>query len=286
MIPSPNITVLGAGQMGQGIAHISALAGFNTRLYDKDKSTLEAAMAAVEQTLSKGVELGKITNADRVRTLERLTPAMTVEHGVEDAGLVIEAIPEDINLKKDLFRQVADSVPEETVLASNTSSLSITEIASGIPSPDRVVGMHFFNPPHIIKLLEVIRGEKSASEIVDRVCEIGRQLDREVVLISDSPGFASSRLGVVLGLEAIRMLEQGVASAADIDAAMVHGYRHPIGPLRLTDLVGLDVRLAIAQYLHEKLGSSQFEPPKLLQEMVRDGLLGKKSGKGFYCWKE
>ncbi len=286
MIPSPNITVLGAGQMGQGIAHISALAGFNTRLYDKDKSTLEAAMAAVEQTLSKGVELGKITNADRVRTLERLTPAMTVEHGVEDAGLVIEAIPEDINLKKYLFRQVADSVPEETVLASNTSSLSITEIASGIPSPDRVVGMHFFNPPHIIKLLEVIRGEKSASEIVDRVCEIGRQMDREVVLISDSPGFASSRLGVVLGLEAIRMLEQGVASAADIDAAMVHGYRHPIGPLRLTDLVGLDVRLAIAQYLHEKLGSSQFEPPKLLQEMVRDGLLGKKSGKGFYCWKE
>lgn len=286
MIPSPNITVLGAGQMGQGIAHISALAGFNTRLYDKDKSTLEAAMAAVEQTLSKGVELGKITNADRVRTLERLTPAMTVEHGVEDAGLVIEAIPEDINLKKDLFRQVADSVPEETVLASNTSSLSITEIASGIPSPDRVVGMHFFNPPHIIKLLEVIRGEKSASEIVDRVCEIGRQMDREVVLISDSPGFASSRLGVVLGLEAIRMLEQGVASAADIDAAMVHGYRHPIGPLRLTDLVGLDVRLAIAQYLHKKLGSSQFEPPKLLQEMVRDGLLGKKSGKGFYCWKE
>ncbi len=286
MIPSPNITVLGAGQMGQGIAHISALAGFNTRLYDKDKSTLEAAMAAVEQTLSKGIELGKITNADRARTLERLTPAMTVEHGVEDAGLVIEAIPEDINLKKDLFRQVADSVPEETVLASNTSSLSITEIASGIPSPDRVVGMHFFNPPHIIKLLEVIRGEKSASEIVDRVCEIGRQMDREVVLISDSPGFASSRLGVVLGLEAIRMLEQGVASAADIDAAMVHGYRHPIGPLRLTDLVGLDVRLAIAQYLHEKLGSSQFEPPKLLQEMVRDGLLGKKSGKGFYCWKE
>ncbi len=286
MIPSPNITVLGAGQMGQGIAHISALAGFNTRLYDKDKSTLEVAMAAVEQTLSKGVELGKITNADRARTLERLTPAMTVEHGVEDAGLVIEAIPEDINLKKDLFRQVADSVPEETVLASNTSSLSITEIASGIPSPDRVVGMHFFNPPHIIKLLEVIRGEKSASEIVDRVCEIGRQMDREVVLISDSPGFASSRLGVVLGLEAIRMLEQGVASAADIDAAMVHGYRHPIGPLRLTDLVGLDVRLAIAQYLHKKLGSSQFEPPKLLQEMVRDGLLGKKSGKGFYCWKE
>ncbi len=286
MIPSPNITVLGAGQMGQGIAHISALAGFNTRLYDKDKSTLEAAMAAVEQTLSKGVELGKITNADRARALERLTPAMTVEHGVEDAGLVIEAIPEDINLKKDLFRQVADSVPEETVLASNTSSLSITEIASGIPSPERVVGMHFFNPPHIIKLLEVIRGEKSASEIVDRVCEIGRQMDREVVLISDSPGFASSRLGVVLGLEAIRMLEQGVASAADIDAAMVHGYRHPIGPLRLTDLVGLDVRLAIAQYLHEKLGSSQFEPPKLLQEMVRDGLLGQKSGKGFYCWKE
>ncbi len=286
MIPSPNITVLGAGQMGQGIAHISALAGFNTRLYDKDKSTLEAAMAAVEQTLSKGVELGKITNADRARALERLTPAMTVEHGVEDAGLVIEAIPEDINLKKDLFRQVADSVPEETVLASNTSSLSITEIASGIPSPDRVVGMHFFNPPHIIKLLEVIRGEKSASEIVDWVCEIGRQMDREVVLISDSPGFASSRLGVVLGLEAIRMLEQGVASAADIDAAMVHGYRHPIGPLRLTDLVGLDVRLAIAQYLHKKLGSSQFKPPKLLQEMVRDGLLGKKSGKGFYCWKE
>ena len=286
MIPSPNITVLGAGQMGQGIAHISALAGFNTRLYDKDKSTLEAAMAAVEQTLSKGVELGKITNADKAQTLERLTPAMTVEHGVEDAGLVIEAIPEDINLKKDLFRQVADSVPEETVLASNTSSLSITEIASGIPSPDRVVGMHFFNPPHIIKLLEVIRGEKSASEIVDQVCEIGRQMDREVVIISDSPGFASSRLGIVLGLEAIRMLEQGVASASDIDAAMVHGYRHPIGPLRLTDLVGLDVRLAIAQYLHEKLGSSQFEPPKLLQEMVRDGLLGKKSGKGFYCWKE
>ena len=147
MIGSTNITVLGAGQMGQGIAHISALAGFNTRLFDKDQSTLEVAMAAVEQTLSKGVELGKITNADRARTLKRLTPAMTVEDGVEGAGLVIEAIPEDINLKKDLFRRVADSVPGGTVLASNTSSLSITEIASGIPSPDRVVGMHFFNPP-------------------------------------------------------------------------------------------------------------------------------------------
>ncbi|MDP6949966.1 MAG: 3-hydroxyacyl-CoA dehydrogenase family protein [Arenicellales bacterium] len=280
------IGVIGAGQMGRGIAYVSALSGFDTRLFDPDRAALKEALSGIEQTLEKGIQLGKISDAEKAKTLEHLTGVATVEQAVTDADLVIEAIPEDLSLKKDLFIRIAAVTPQETILASNTSSLSISQIASDVPNPERVVGMHFFNPPHIVKLLEVIRGDCSVEAVIGRVSQIGRQMGREVVVINDSPGFASSRLGIALGMEAIRMVEQGVASPADIDAAMVHGYRHPVGPLRLTDMVGLDIRLAITRYLHQTLGEPQFRPPQLLEDMVQNGLLGKKSGQGFYCWSK
>jgi 3-hydroxybutyryl-CoA dehydrogenase len=198
---------------------------------------------------------------------------------------VIEAVIEDLALKRRLFADVERAAPAGALLASNTSSLSIGEIAAGMQAPGRLVGMHFFNPVHLMKLVEVVTHEtRASSEPVERAVAFARQLGKEPIVVRDSPGFASSRLGVVLGLEAMRMLEQGVASAEDIDKAMELGYNHPMGPLKLTDLVGLDVRLAIAEYLFATLGRAQYEPPTILRDKVKRGELGKKTGKGFYTW--
>jgi 3-hydroxybutyryl-CoA dehydrogenase len=205
---------------------------------------------------------------------------------VADADLVVEAIPENLGLKRDLFTRLDAMAPKNAVLATNTSSLPVHAIASATGRPQRVVGMHFFNPVHLMPLLEVVRAEETAPEVVDLVVEVGRRLGKEPIVVRDSPGFASSRLGVVLGLEAIRMVEEGVASPEDIDKAMTLGYRHPMGPLRLTDLVGLDVRLAIAEHLQRELGSEGFRPPALMRRMVEEGKLGKKTGQGFYRWDE
>ena len=190
-----------------------------------------------------------------------------------------------MDLKLNLFRRLDEVVPDSCILATNTSSLSVTEIAAATRRPERVVGMHFFNPPHIMKLLEVVRGYRTSDPTVDRAAELGRRMGKEIIVVADSPGFATSRLGVALGLEAIRMLEEGVASAEDIDRAMELGYRHTMGPLKLTDLVGLDVRLSIAEYLHQELGMEQFRPPRLLKKMVMAGKLGRKSGEGFYRYE-
>jgi len=279
-----NLTVLGAGAMGHGIAQVAAQSGYQTTLFDIDAGVLEGAVEQIAGNLAKAVAKGKISDDDAEAARGRLRTTIELNEAVSEAGLVIEAVPERMALKKELFAQVEAAAPKDALLGSNTSSLSLTEIAAGVTDPSRVVGLHFFNPPYILKLLEIVRAEQTSDQTLARARDYGERMGREMVVVSDSPGFATSRLGLVLGLEAIRMVEQGVASPEDIDRAMELGYRHPMGPLRLTDLVGLDVRLSIAEYLHRELGGEQFRPPPLLRRMVRAGKLGKKSGEGFYRW--
>jgi len=277
------IAVIGTGTMGRGIAYLSAIAGYDTVIHDVEVGALDAAMASIESTLRKGVEKGKVTESAASEALSRIHLASELEPAVSGADLIVEAVPEIFDLKKDLFAQADLFCGEETILASNTSSLSISKLASNVERRDRFVGLHFFNPPHAMKLVEIVRGERTSDETVDEVRAVAVKMGKEPIVVRDSPGFASSRLGVAIGLEAMRMLEEGVASAADIDRAMELGYNHPMGPLRLSDLVGLDVRLGIAEYLASALGP-RFEPPRLLREMVAQGKLGKKTGEGFYKW--
>jgi len=286
-MPVPTIgkvAVIGAGTMGHGIAQVAAMAGHEAVLCDVDAAQLQRALARIEATLDKGVRLGKVAESARDGALARLTGAATLNDAVQGAELVIEAVPEAMSLKQAIFAEVEAAAPPAAILATNTSSLSVTEMGAGLDAPERFLGLHFFNPVHIMALVEIVRGEHTDPRILNRCREFVVGLGKEPIVVADSPGFASSRLGIVLGLEAIRMVEAGVASAEDIDKAMVLGYRHPMGPLRLTDLVGLDVRLGIARYLHEALGSEAFRPPALLERMVAEGRLGKKTGRGFYAW--
>lgn len=277
------IAVIGTGTMGRGIAYLSALAGYETVLFDADVDALDAARAAVESTLRKGVEKGKVSEEAAAAAAARVQVATDLEPAVRGADLIIEAVPEILDLKRDLFAQADLYCGEHTIHATNTSSISITTLAGNVERRDRFVGMHFFNPPHLMKLIEIVRGERTSDATVEEVWQVAQKMGKEPILVRDSPGFATSRLGVAIGLEAIRMLEEGVASAEDIDRAMMLGYNHPMGPLRLTDLIGLDVRLGIAEYLASTLGP-RFEPPQLLREMVAAGKLGKKTGQGFYTW--
>ena len=277
------ISILGTGTMGRGIAYLSAVAGFDTVIFDADGAALDAATRAVESILRKGVEKGKLTDAAASEALERLNAVSELEPAVNGADLIIEAVPENFDLKKDLFAQADLFCSESTILASNTSSISITQLASNVERRELFVGMHFFNPPHLMKLIEIVAGDRTSEATIDTVRAVAEKMGKTAILVRDTPGFATSRLGVAIGLEAIRMLEEGVASAEDIDRAMELGYNHPMGPLRLTDLVGLDVRLGIAEYLAATLGP-RFQPPQLLRDRVAEGKLGKKSGEGFYRW--
>ncbi len=279
----PVLAVLGAGTMGHGIAQIAAIAGYDVRLTDVSHEALESAMGRVKAQLDKGVELGKVEPDVRDAALGRLRTTSDAAEAMAGAEIVVEAVPEVMELKQEILAGAAETVEPDTLLATNTSSLSITAIAEAVPGQERVVGMHFFNPVHIMALVEIVRGDRTAPDAVERAREAAERMGKTPIVVSDSPGFASSRLGIALGLEAIRMVEAGVASAEDIDRAMELGYRHPMGPLRLTDLVGLDVRLEIARYLHRELGD-RFQPPELLEQMVEEGKLGKKSGRGFYVW--
>jgi 3-hydroxybutyryl-CoA dehydrogenase len=279
------ISVLGTGTMGRGIAYISAVAGFDTFIHDSDPAALEKAQEAVESLLQKGIAKGKITQDAAHEALERLQLVADIEPAVREADLIIEAVPEDFDLKKNIFAQADLFCAEETILASNTSSISITRLASNVERRERFVGMHFFNPPQSMELIEIVRGERTSDDTVEQVAAVARTMKKTPIVVRDSPGFATSRLGVALGLEAMRMLEEGVATADDIDRAMELGYNHPMGPLRLTDLVGLDVRLGIAEYLASTLGP-RFEPPQILRDMVAAGKLGKKTGEGFHRWEE
>ena len=282
--PLERVSILGAGTMGHGIAHVCAAAGIQTVLYDIDLATVEAGVDRIRANLDKGVSLEKLTTEERDATLSRIRLSSELGYTLKDTPLVIEATPESVEIKLNLFRLVEQWVGENTIFATNTSSLSISRLAGDLGSPERFVGMHFFNPVHIMKLVEVVTGEQTSKETARLAVELAHSIGKEPIVVKDSPGFASSRLGIVLGLEAIRMVEAGVAGPADIDKAMMLGYRHPMGPLKLTDLVGLDVRLDIAQYLHRTLESEAFRPPDLLKSMVAEGKLGKKTGEGFYRW--
>ena len=279
-----SVAVIGAGTMGPGIAQVAAQAGLETRLFDLDPTALEAALERVRASLGKGVERGKLTEEASERAQKNLRLEGQLSSAVHGVELVIEAVREDLAVKQELFRTVEQQVGEETLLATNTSSLPIAQIARALGRPERLVGMHFFNPVPIMKLIEVVVCEQTADWARDRALEIGRRMGKDPILVNDSPGFASSRLAVVLGLEAMRMLEQNVASTEDIDKAMELGYRHPMGPLKLTDLIGLDVRLAIAETLFRELGGETYRPPEILRRKVAAGELGRKSGQGFYTW--
>ena len=275
-------SIIGAGTMGHGIAQVAAQSGAAVTLIDINDEAVQRGRLAIEKNLNKGIEKGKVTETQRDETLARISTSTELAE-CKGADLVVEAAPERIELKRKIFEEVCKHVASDALIGSNTSSLSITQLAATCTHPDRFIGTHFFNPPHILKLLELIKAEQTSDATLEKARLMGAQLGRELVIINDSPGFATSRLGLILGIEAIRMVQEGVGSPEDIDRAMELGYRHPMGPLKLTDLVGLDVRLAIAEYLHKELGE-QFRPPPLLRKMVRAGKLGKKSGEGFYRW--
>jgi 3-hydroxybutyryl-CoA dehydrogenase len=279
------VAVLGAGTMGHGIAQVAAQAGYRVVLSDVTEELVARGLRSIEANLAKGVERGKVSAEERERALSLIRATAALEEAAE-ADLFVEAVPEKLELKRETLRRVEGLAARPFVFATNTSSLSITEIAEGARRPERVVGMHFFNPVHLMRLVEIVVGRETSEETVEAVRAVASRMRKEPITVRDVPGFASSRLGVALGLEAMRMFEEGVASAKDIDTAMELGYNHPMGPLKLTDLVGLDVRLHIAEYLYEKLGSERFRPPEVLRRMVSEGRLGKKTGEGFYKWDD
>jgi 3-hydroxybutyryl-CoA dehydrogenase len=277
------IAVIGAGTMGHGIAHVAAQMGAAVRLFDALDGAARAGVDRIAKNLAKGVELGKVSAADRDATLARITTRDDLAAACTGADCVIEAIPERIELKRETFSVIDRAAPDHALYATNTSSLPIAQIAEAVRDPSRLVGMHFFNPVHVMKLVEVVEHDRASDAAVALAVALAEKMGKTPITVKDSPGFASSRLGIALGLEAMRMVEQGVASANDIDTAMKLGYGHPMGPLELTDLVGLDVRLGIAEYLASAIGPS-FEPPAVLRDKVAAGQLGKKTGAGFYRW--
>jgi 3-hydroxybutyryl-CoA dehydrogenase len=279
-----NIAVIGAGTMGHGIAQVAGMSGYNVALYDIQQDFVDRGLASIGKNLATGVEKGKVTEELQVQTLAAIRGTTDLKDAAHNAQLVIEAIPEKMELKAALYANLDNICGEECIFGSNTSSLSIAKLAAATKREDRFIGMHFFNPVHIMKLLEIVVAKHTSDATLAEVKAVGEKLGKDCIVVKDFPGFATSRLGVCLGLEAIRMVEQGVASAIDIDKAMTLGYAHPMGPLKLTDLVGLDVRLNIADYLHKELGSEVFNAPKLMRDMVKEGKLGKKSGQGFYKW--
>ncbi|WP_439594224.1 3-hydroxyacyl-CoA dehydrogenase family protein [Microbacterium sp.] len=282
MTAPQRVGVLGGGRMGAGIAHAFLLAGSRVHVVERDATAMDAASARIRAGLRHSIERGT-TSVAEFDLLEALSLGTEIA-AFADADLVIEAVPEDRALKTEALTRAEAVMAAASILASNTSSISIDDLAIGLRRPERFIGMHFFNPVPASSLVEIVVGTATHGPVVECVEDWVASLGKSPTTVRDSPGFASSRLGVALGLEAIRMLDEGVASAEDIDAAMVLGYRHPVGPLRTTDIVGLDVRLGIAEELHDRLGP-RFEPPALLRRMVAEGRLGRKSGRGFYEWE-
>jgi 3-hydroxybutyryl-CoA dehydrogenase len=275
------VAVIGAGTMGTGIAQVAARAGYRTGIYDALEGVARRSLERIDEALSRSLEKARCTAQEREETLSRLYVAADLEGAASEADLVIEAAPENLDLKRDLFARLSRAARGDAILASNTSSLPISAIAAAARHPGRVVGLHFFNPVPVMKLLEIVQGERTDPMVVTACRAIGGRLGKEVVVVRDAPGFATSRLGIALALEAMRMVEEGVASVEEIDRAIELGYGHPMGPLKLTDHVGLDVRLSIAEHLLSELGE-RFRPPQILRRMVRAGKLGKKTGEGFY----
>lgn len=277
------ILVVGAGTMGRGIAGLCALAGYDTWVFDADPQAQRAVRAGIEASWSRAIDRGKLTTEAAEAARHRLRIPARLRDAAE-VDFVIEAVPESLDLKRMVFSELDDLCPGPTVFGSNTSSLPITRIAHATGRRDRVIGIHFFNPVAVMPLVEIVRGRETSPETEERALALVRSLGKQAVRVVDSPGFATSRLGVALGLEAMRMVEEGVAGAADIDRAMELGYGHRMGPLKTSDLVGLDVRLAIAETLARELPSDRFQPPEILKTLVAEGLTGKKSGQGFFRW--
>jgi 3-hydroxybutyryl-CoA dehydrogenase len=281
MSADATVAVIGGGTMGAGIAHVLAERGRPVVVLEATEQAAAAAARRVEASMEAAQQRGKLA-----RPVSEAMSGIAFTTDVKElgrAGFVIEAVPEDPALKQEVLARAESAVGTDVTIATNTSSLSIATLAAGVREPRRFVGMHFFNPVPASKLIEIVRGPDTGEQAVQEAADLAAAVDKEIITVRDSPGFATSRLGVALGLEAIRMLEEGVAEAADIDRGMMLGYRHPMGPLRLTDLVGLDVRLSISEYLAGKLGD-RFAPPALLRSLVADGHLGQKTGRGFYVW--
>jgi 3-hydroxybutyryl-CoA dehydrogenase len=284
MTPAKNvrtIAVIGAGIMGRGIAHVSALAGISTVLNDVSDELLEKAGRQIRQDLEKGVEIGKLTAGAMAETLSRLKLQAGLEAAISDADLIIEAAPEKLELKLDLFARLDAICATNVIFASNTSALSITEMAGATKRPGRFIGMHFFNPVHKMKLVEIIRGLETDDATFHAVGSVAKQMGKETVEVQESPGFVTSRINALIGNEAFYMLQEGIASARDIDKALKLGLNHPMGPFEMVDLVGLDTRLSILSFLHQTLGE-KYRPCPLLVKYVKAGRLGKKVGKGVY----
>ena len=279
-----SVAVIGAGTMGAGIAQVCAQAGWKTNLFDAFPEGLERGMKAIDAFWDKGIARGKTTHEQKIEWAANLHAVSDMAEAVGDVDLVIEAVPEIPELKHKIFADLGAMTRDDCILGTNTSSLSIADIATASGRADKVIGMHFFNPVPIMKLLELVKHDSCSQETIAAAEAAGRTMGKTTILVKDIPGFATSRLGVVLGNEAIRMLADGVASAKDIDTAMVLGYKHPMGPLALTDLVGLDVRRDILLNLKQSFNDDSYTPHPLLEKMVAEGRLGKKSGKGIYDW--
>ena len=278
------VAVIGAGTMGAGIAQVCAQAGWKTNLFDAFPEGLERGMNAIDAFWDKGIARGKTTPEQKLEWSANLHAVSDMAEAVGDVDLVIEAVPEIPDLKHRIFAELGTMTRDDCILGTNTSSLSIADIAAASGKPDKVIGMHFFNPVPIMKLLELVKHDSCSDETIAAAEAAGKAMGKTTIIVKDIPGFATSRLGVVLGNEAIRMLADGVASAKDIDTAMVLGYKHPMGPLALTDLVGLDVRRDILLNLKQSFNDDSYTPHPLLEKLVAEGRLGKKSGKGIYDW--
>lgn len=278
------IGIIGAGTMGTGIAQLAAQNGYDVVVRDVEQELVQTGLERLEDDLSEAKEREIIDDAGAV--FDRVTGTTDVDDVVDDASFIIEAVPEDMDLKQSIFEELDAKTDPDVTLGSNTSSLSITEIASVTEHPQRVIGTHFFNPPVKMKLIELITGHHTSDEVLAEAEELADDLDRESITVDDFPGFATSRLGLVLGMEAARMVQEGVATAEDIDTAMELGYNHPMGPLKLGDYNGWDTRVKVGEYMAEELGSDLYRPPQIVKKMVRAGDYGVKSGQGFYEWEE
>ncbi len=279
------IAVIGAGTMGRGIAYAAAVGGYRTILEDVSPQMLEQGLAWIEKSLAEGVARGKLTAEQKQQALERIMTARSVEDACREADLVIEAVPEDMELKIEIFTLLDKFAKPGAIFASNTSSLSITEMAAVTCRPEKCIGMHFFNPVPKMKLLEIIRALETSEETITACSEVGERMGKDVVVVRESPGFITSRINALIGNEAFRMLEEGIASPRDIDTACKLGLNHPMGPFEMVDLVGLDVRLSILEYLHKTLGD-RFRPSPLMVQYVKAGRLGRKSGRGVYEYRD
>ena len=279
------IAVVGAGIMGRGIAHVAAIGGFQTALNDVSDDLLQKALGKIQAELAKGVQIGKVTAEDARTILGRIKLETDLGRAASNADLVIEAAPEKIDIKLDLFARLDKICPAPTIFASNTSALSITEMASATKRPHQFIGMHFFNPVHKMKLVEIIRGLETNDETFEVVGTVSKQMGKETVEVKESPGFVTSRINALIGNEAFYMLQEGIATARDIDKALKLGLNHPMGPFEMIDLVGLDTRLNILTFLHQTLGE-KYRPCPLLVKYVKAGRLGKKVGKGVYEYSE